>query len=113
MTGLTLTTTREVTPEEVDDLIDLVDFSRSPWFKSIDTVIGGTSYLIEHDTREKDGITDTTQIDSQQLLDAITKAQSQLCCFGVYDELFELGNLCANDADIILQTAVFGRIIFG
>jgi len=109
MSSLTLTTTREVSPEEVDDLIELIDFSRSPWFKSIEQ--GRNWFLVEHDPRERDGITDTSEVYRQQILDAATAAQPQLCCSLTEGE--GLGFLCANDADIILQTAIFGRIIFG
>lgn len=121
MTALKLTMTREVTPEEVDDLIDLVDFSRSPWFKSINTIIGGTSYLVTHENADRQYADHTgplrTPVDAQELLNTIKEVQPKLCCFSsiMAGDFYggELGHLCANDADIILQTAVFGRIVFG
>lgn len=117
---LTLRTSRPATSEEVSNLLYGTGSLSWEWWGSCDSEErnGVTGYLLEHATEDSpdDGSTPgRTWLSEQQILDAAALALSQ--GYGSEDATDivreSIGYFDANAGDVVLQLAVFGKVIFG
>lgn len=116
---LKLSTTRKATAKEVEDLVTGTGAMTYNWWsgwaqKQVDGVDG---WEFEHDNGDsEEGAGDvTTWVSDQQILDAAGRfIQEGRLIYDVDDVMTEsIGYLDASDADVVLQYAVLGEIIFG
>jgi hypothetical protein len=112
---LTLKISRDVEPREVSDLMGCLWSSLSPWLLNSVTNdesqhIYGRHYVNGDDPREG---YEKFSFSYKKYLKAVDKAfkSGTLCC--AEDMKDDLGMGCAQDADIVLQFALFNEIVYG
>jgi hypothetical protein len=102
-------------------IADIIDWNWSPWIGDVnDNMLGGVT-LVNHsrwdghgdqyDDFMNDKVT-TTVLSGDDLATAFDSVQDLLCCVGIISaDGIDFG--CAEDADQILQQAVYGRGMWG
>ena len=112
--------TREVSEQEVYDLITGTGAMSMPWWKSVKTyksIDGGPAVYLEHDPAEEGGplhtivsLSDIVRAAGRALAPHLGATQGS----DEHDAIHKgLGYLDAAGADNVLQIAVFGRAVFG
>lgn len=114
MTTLSVTINREVGDEEINDLIFGTGVLGHPWWVS--AVVIGDSWRITHEDPEDEGAVQTL-LTAEQICTAFSECiQNEYVdpgCSDTKEAIGEsLGFLDANAADVVLQWAVFGEIIY-
>ena len=98
------------------DLLGLgITRSYTPWWHELDQDGHGIRVTVDDpDHPEGSGVTLTRTLTAAQIHEAFTAlaAASKLCCGGeMRREGYGYG--CAEDADLILQHATFGEVVYG
>lgn len=101
----------------LEDVDDFYFGGVLPWYHSAELTTDGARVIVRLGDPEADdeGQTKTYELSAAQIKKAFTAALEKkysLCCAGeIATEQLGLG--CAQDLDIILQTACYGELVFG
>lgn len=107
---LTFKLEREINPSEVSDLIDTA--LQWEWWNHVTLSDKEQTVTIQHDLPKGEG-TETTTLTYQQVVDAAVLCFKDALLSDFARPSEELGMLDAVDADIVLQYAVYGELVFG
>lgn len=118
---LTITLTREIADNEVNDSLDNIWRDQSPWVGGIHGPLKG-KWKIRYDGAddEEGSFASVRTLTAKQFVAAFQKAADEqragkhhgLCCLETM-ETDELGLGCAQDHDAVLQYALLGELVYG
>ncbi|MBG0716838.1 hypothetical protein G3N18_01890 [Microbacterium sp. 2C] len=104
-----LTFTKQISDDQIVDLIDLLDGRTSPWLIATETDLDHEHVTVTHYLHRPDETEGTTTITFTNILAALAALhdEGELCCAAamVGDHL---GAGCAVDADLVLRRALLG-----
>lgn len=116
MSDMTLKIPREVTKQEIEDMLTGTGVTTWPWWGYIDKVSGGDDWIIRHwDKDEEEGVWKRSILTDKQILAGVQVALD----LGMIPEESareasdELGLFDAVAADICLQYAIYREIVWG
>lgn len=85
----------------------------APWWVSIEQRGTGVSVVVDDpDHPEGSGVSISRELSAKDMHAAFGAHVDDLCC-GELMEAEGYGLGCSNDADLVLQYAVFGRVVYG